>query len=130
MDIIKPHQQVHQRGLSGAGRPHDGHLLPMAHLYGEIPDQRRFGVIAEIDPVKLHIALYGAGQVPVDGLFLLGVLQFINPPGGGTGTLHRSHHPGDLLQRGGKLPGIQQHRHHGAHPQRALYRQVPADDRH
>ena len=42
---------------------------------------------SKINPVKLHIALYGTGQVPVDGLLLLGVLQFINPPGGGTGTL-------------------------------------------
>lgn len=121
LDIIEPHQQVHQRGLARAGGPYNGHLLPMLYLHSEVPNQRRFWIVAEIHIFKIHIALYFLRQVPLDGLLLRGVLHLIHPSGGGADALDRPQHLGDLLQRRGKLPGVQQHRYHGTHTQGSLY---------
>ena len=128
LNIVEPHQKVHQRRLARTGGPHDCHLLSVLHVYGKVTNKGRFGVITEVHIPEIYIALYLLRQVPLNGLLLRCVLHLVHPSGGGTGTLHRTQHPRDLLQRGRELAGVQQHRYHGAHAQSALHRQVAADE--
>ena len=66
--IIKAHEQIDHRRLSGAGRTDDGDLLPRRNMGREIMDDRLLRVIgvAEADVVKLDLTAHRLrrGQIP------------------------------------------------------------------
>ena len=71
VDIVKAHQQFHQRGLACAGRSHNCHLLTRFHLDRKIVDHRVVGVVAEPNVLEFDSAFH---VVQVDRVFRIGRL--------------------------------------------------------
>ena len=87
MDIVKPHQQVDQRGFAGPGGSNDGHLLPMVDRHTEIPDERRLRLVGKVDLTKLDVAADLLREVAVDRRLLRRIQHLIHTAGGRTGAL-------------------------------------------
>ncbi len=56
LGVIEPGDQVHQRGLAGAGAPHDAEHLPRLHMEADILQDRLVGLIAEGHVPQLDLA--------------------------------------------------------------------------
>ena len=59
--VTGPHEEVQQGALSGAGRAHQGVLLPGLQLHGDVLQHRLFQLVAESD------VLQGNGVVQLRG---------------------------------------------------------------
>ena len=70
IDVIKTHQQVHQRGLARAGRTHNRDLLAGLDLERQVRDQLLVGIVREAHILELDAAQRLGG---VDGLRVIGV---------------------------------------------------------
>ncbi len=103
VDVVEPHQQIHQRRLARAGRPDDRHRAARFGHQRQVLDHRCAGPVAEVDVLGTRPG--PRGRRPgrqrhgrVRRLFL-GVEQIENPLRAGHPGLQRVVHAGDLGQR-------------------------------
>ena len=128
VDIVKSHEQVDYRGLARAGGADDGDLLPALYIDIEVADERRVLAVREADVLKFHVALDVGGDVAALLRLLLGVQHVEHALRRGLGALEIAHAVGYLLQRRGKLPRKQHHRHDNADAHAAFDDEHAAED--
>ena len=107
--IIEAHQQVDERRLARAGVADDGDGLAGVCGEGQIVQNGFSGQVSETHVLSLHAAGHmlqngGAGRVRA----LLGfVQQREHALGGGKGGVDLIENVGDLVDRGGEFPGVE-----------------------
>ena len=107
--IIEAHQQVDERRLARAGVADDGDDLAGVCGEGQIVQNGFSGQVSETHVLSLHAAGHmlqngGAGRVRA----LLGfVQQREHALGGGKGGVDLIENVGDLVDRGGEFPGVE-----------------------
>ena len=112
VDIIKPHQQIDQRGFAASGRPDNCHTLPGSDRNIAVFDQRTLRHIGERNIVQQHRALCvrqprQAGRL---GAFLRRVDQREDTVCTGERVLQLGDNTGDFIERFGVLVCVAQER--------------------
>ena len=131
VDLVEPHDQVHERRLARAGGPDDGDGLARLRDEGQVLDERVLRVVGERDVVELDPALrlevLERHEVVLD--LLRRVEQLEHPLGGRDPGLHHVDHRRELGQRLGELARVLDERLDATDGQLARRHHQPADER-
>ena len=118
VQLIEPHEEIHQGGLACAGGTYNGHLLAGFGVGGEVVDDGFLRGIAEADMGEFHIALHRFHRQNLRLVGFIGQLLLVqevkDPLGGGGGGLKTGGRLGNLGQGIGELPHIDHEGHNGA----------------
>ena len=110
VQLVEPHEQVHQSRLACAGGTYNGHLLARLGMGREVLDDGFVGCVAKADMGEFHIAphLLHRQNLGFSGLIrqLLLLQEVKDPLGGGGGGLEAGGRLGNLGQGIGELPHI------------------------
>ena len=125
IDVVEPHEQIHNRRLARTGWADDGDVLALFHMQVQILDEFGIRLIGKIHMSELHAAVSARRKSLFDRRLLRQLQQIDDAPGGRLGLLQRTQAVGNLLERLGKLPCKQHQRHNHAH-RNALPHDQPA----
>ena len=127
-DVVKPGDQVHQRGLSGTGTAH--HSQELAGADGEVDVGENIlpgapGLVLEVHMAEFHLALGRRQRVGAAGAVLnggLGLQHLVDSAGAGNGAgelqqTHSQHHDAhqnleDIGDKGGEVADEHAAGHH------------------
>ena len=130
IDLVKPHQEVDQRGLPGPCAADYGDLLPWPGGETDVLHQQAVGVVAKADVLKGHVALgvfHDGGVLGVRDLLLL-VQHFKGTLGGSQGGLEGVDHIGGLRERLCRLVHILEEGLYHTNGHGAVEHRVPGND--
>ena len=110
VDLVEPHQQVDQRGLSAAGGANQSNTLAGLHFQIHILDQGHIRHIAELHMLKLDRTgtvgqFHRIRGIWQDGRFIDKVKHTL---GAGQSVLELSHDIRNIVERLGVLVGVVQ----------------------
>ena len=130
VDLVEPHQQVHERRLAGTGRPDDRHRLAGLHDEVQVVDERGIGEVAERHALELDAALDHRPDTDDRGVGdLLGLVEELEDAlGGGDGRLDDVRDARRLGDRHRELARVLHERLDVAEAHLAVRDLDPADD--
>ena len=127
IDVVEAHEQVHHRGLPGAGGPHQGHLLSGPDLQVKAVEDLTALVVGEVHVPEGDGALGGIHGA-LTALVLAGLVQDgVDPLRAGDGGLDLGVEIGQLVDRAGELLGVYDEGGDDAHGDHAVDGEVPAE---
>jgi hypothetical protein len=108
VELVEPQQQVHERGLAGAGRADDRDRLPGRDVQIQVLDQRDVRQVPERDVGERDVTLGGPEEDRVGdvGLFLGLVEELEDALGARHRGLQDVHDRGRLRDRHRELTGV------------------------
>ncbi len=132
LKLIEAHEEVHERGLAGAGGPDDSDRLARQRFEGQVLDQRFVGRVAEPYVAELHMPLGTAQMHGLEGLrYLLGSVEKLEDAlGGRRGRLQHVGRRGGLHDRLVELARVLDERLHVTERERPARDLETADDGH
>ena len=131
VELVEPHDEVHERRLARAGRPDDRDRLTGFDPERQVADQRPLGRVGERHVLEHDraVAVDRGGRVGGVVLLLVGVEQLEDALGRGGARLHDRGHAAELRERLRELLRVLDERLHVAESQLAARDHEPAEHR-